>query len=423
VSDVRVYLKKYPKTLRSGKRVEYYVLRWHGTDGKDYSESLGRVGRITKNEAETRRREKEASLLIGQSPRDKPKPITLDDWIARDVEEGRTHLSLRSLESIREAGKITALAIGGGTRLDRITRDDVARVRRHILEERGCSVTTADKHVRHMRASLNRAVDAGLIHKNPFARPRLGRTTSRPKRIFTEEECWAMRQVAPDPWWHLFLLLAESTGFRLGEILNLTWADVDINDKIIRIAPKRRRAIPGHASLDYLPWEPKSYTQRSVPIPEQLTACLRSWRHQTDGSPYVFLDLRRVRRANQRLDSGPDQPLNLASNIACRFKRIQRAAHALLAKLQGCDLAEVPWELGTPHDLRRTYGTRLARSGTPIHVLKEFMGHSSITTTQEFYLASNSQDADRLRRVLAQQLDAGNSFRASNPSRNTERHL
>ena len=50
MSGVRVYLKKYPKTLRSGKRVEYYVLRWRGANGKDYSESLGRVGKITKNE-------------------------------------------------------------------------------------------------------------------------------------------------------------------------------------------------------------------------------------------------------------------------------------------------------------------------------------------------------------------------------------
>ncbi len=56
----------------------------------------------------------------------------------------------------------------------------------------------------------------------------------------------------------------------------------------------------------------------------------------------------------------------------------------------------VAWEHGTIHDLRRTYGTRMARV-VPMHVLKEYMGHSKITTTQSYYLAAETQDADRAR--------------------------
>ena len=38
------------------------------------------------------------------------------------------------------------------------------------------------------------------------------------------------------------------------------------------------------------------------------------------------------------------------------------------------------------HCFRKGYGTNLANLGTPVHTLKELMGHSSIETTMKFYL-------------------------------------
>jgi integrase len=34
------------------------------------------------------------------------------------------------------------------------------------------------------------------------------------------------------------------------------------------------------------------------------------------------------------------------------------------------------------HDLRHTYGTRMANAGVPMHALQAFMGHSNIQTTE-----------------------------------------
>ena len=38
------------------------------------------------------------------------------------------------------------------------------------------------------------------------------------------------------------------------------------------------------------------------------------------------------------------------------------------------------------HCLRKGYGTNLADLGTPVHTLKQLMGHSNIQTTMDFYL-------------------------------------
>ena len=49
------------------------------------------------------------------------------------------------------------------------------------------------------------------------------------------------------------------------------------------------------------------------------------------------------------------------------------------------------------HCLRKSYGTNVANLGTPVHTLKELMGHSNIQTTMEFYLKST--DANKLKAV------------------------
>ncbi|MCA9091708.1 MAG: hypothetical protein KDA90_24120, partial [Planctomycetaceae bacterium] len=43
----------------------------------------------------------------------------------------------------------------------------------------------------------------------------------------------------------------------------------------------------------------------------------------------------------------------------------------------------------------------------PIHVLKEYMGHSKIDTTQAFYLAADTRDADVARETLSDFLTPG----------------
>ena len=52
------------------------------------------------------------------------------------------------------------------------------------------------------------------------------------------------------------------------------------------------------------------------------------------------------------------------------------------------------------HCLRKAYGTNLANLGTPIHTLKDLMGHSSITTTMKFYLKSTDENKKKAVRGL-----------------------
>jgi integrase len=148
-----------------------------------------------------------------------------------------------------------------------------------------------------------------------------------------------------------------------------------------------------------------------VPLPPQTLDVLSALQAESDGSAYAFLTLDRLEKIDAELTgNGLGANYELMNNLAKRFRTIQREARNRLAEEREVEVKEVAWPVGSLHDLRRTYGTHMARA-VPIHVLKEYMGHSKIDTTQEFYLAADTRDADVARDSLAALMGAGDASR------------
>lgn len=400
--DAKVELHKRTVTYPSGNKVTYWTLRWWGTNGKRFSESIGKVGEMTKAQAETRRREKEVAMGSGRIRRNRPKEMTLSQLFDFDAETVRGTIALNTAESIRHSARHAKKAWGEQTRISAIGPSHIARLKKHMLDELELSETTLAKTLRTLKAVFNRALKAGLIHENPFAGVRMPRTPSRTKRVFSIDETRAMRTAAQGSWWKLFIALAETTGFRKNELLNLQWRDIDFEHKLARITAKRA-GIVEHDGVRYpvLAWHAKSHEERAVPLPDWVLTLLVEHRAACDASPYVFLSLDRLAAISNEIRAkgqlGPNY--ELANNLARNFDTIQKDARRMLASERGIEANKLHWERGTIHDLRRTYGTRMARV-IPMHVLKEYMGHAKITTTQEYYLAAQTEDADRARRAM-----------------------
>ena len=77
MNTCKVYLIKRARTLPSGRKVHYWLLRWSGGDGRQYSESVGRTDRITKRAAKQAQAEKQLAIGSGRVQRDTPRKLTL----------------------------------------------------------------------------------------------------------------------------------------------------------------------------------------------------------------------------------------------------------------------------------------------------------------------------------------------------------
>lgn len=149
-------------------------------------------------------------------------------------------------------------------------------------------------------------------------------------------------------------LTAAMTGLRQGELIALRWRDVDWRAARIRV---RQNFVLGEFGT------PKSRrSTRSVPMADEVAGEMdrlaQALRQRADREPgpdeLVFAD------------PHTGEPLQRAA-ILRRYKRSLKAA--------GLDPTR------RFHDLRHTFGTRMAAVGVPMRTLQDWMGHRDIQTT------------------------------------------
>ena len=78
-----------------------------------------------------------------------------------------------------------------------------------------------------------------------------------------------------------------------------------------------------------------------------------------------------------REDSGPEAPLFLSQKLQPFTDNTMQRMIGNLYKRSGIN--------GTSHSGRRSFATRLIRHNVDIYSIQQLMGHSSITTTQEYF--------------------------------------
>lgn len=129
-----------------------------------------------------------------------------------------------------------------------------------------------------IRAALTWAVDNDWLPANPASRLKLLKTSDSKKgQALTQDEVNALLrgcETLRDGFWFKDILVSFlNTGMRRGELLNLTWDDIDWDQELIKIQSKPF-------------WSPKSY-ERTIPINQTLKSILD--RLQTHSSSiFVF---------------------------------------------------------------------------------------------------------------------------------------
>jgi integrase len=87
---------------------------------------------------------------------------------------------------------------------------------------------------------LNKAIEWNLLFSNPIGKLTLAKEEPK-ERILSEKEIPKLINLANDPLKSI-ILVALNTGMRLGEILNLEWAQVNLGSKTIFIPIKKAKS-------------------------------------------------------------------------------------------------------------------------------------------------------------------------------------
>lgn len=249
---------------------------------------------------------------------------------------------------------------------------------------RQLSAWTRHRILRNCRTIFQSAVTWELIGKNPF------KSVGAPKLVISRwhylksDDYRKLLAVAPSVRWRALYALAYTAGLRFGELFSLTWSDIDFE-----IGEVRMQNRPGTPTMP--PFHVKDHEARTIPLPKHTLNILTELQaHASEGIPYVLLDEQHYNTAIAKWWRCQQEGLpwlnrNLANNVLREFKR-----HLKRAGIKPNGSLSV-------HTLRKC-GCQNWANHLPINVVKELMGHSSISTTQKFY---NQVDKDHRAKAAA----------------------
>lgn len=363
-----------PKADWSKKRRHSWEVRWFGTASQRYSRSFE-----TRKLAERHARQLQEDVNRGKA--DRPEKVSLSSFMKEHEKVMAGQVAYATLCDQNRALRLFENFIGGSTFLASIKpRNAEAFIANRLAS--GLAIASVNKDIRTLKRIFNLAIEPrGYLAEgqNPFAKIKQRKKSMNPIRYVSVSEYYALLDATGNIMWKTLLSIAYGSGLRRGEVSNLTWSDIDFENKLICINAKQSTELT-------MEWEPKDHENRKVPLTEQSIGFLAKIQLTAPtGHPYIFINPERFKLIKSREKAGKwNSGHEVINNIGRRFEVIQRRSG--IAK---CTL----------HDLRRSAITNWAKH-LPIQVVQQFAGHSDISTTRKYYLAVRPEDIASANQII-----------------------
>jgi len=373
---MRELVRVRQRLSRDGKRFTY-MLDFVDQDGKRRRVSVGHGDR---RKAERQRAQKEAELRMGVV---EPSSMKLSQLLQGHLTRMRGQVRESTLIQ-QDISMRHLISVVGDMDLQKVKHEHGEYFVQARLDK-GRAAATVNKEVRAIHRILQLAMQRRQLESNPFQWLRKPKSPRRKVRVYSDEECDRLLRAAVQVGlkkgfdWQLFIAVALCTGMRRGELLNMTWRDVDFEKEIVEVSPKKD-------TEHTWSWQIKDVDRRTLPLTEDVLALLVNRQESaTEGNPYVFIPDWRFDRIQQRRRKGTWS----VEDGKCPVNNFPRDFGLIL------ECASV--EHGECHDLRRTCLSRWLRQGLSEYEVMQLAGHADFQTTHRFYLAIRDDVLDRAR--------------------------
>jgi integrase len=308
----------------------------------------------------------------------------LHEWLEDSVKPRNRPSTYQSYEGHVRVHLIPAF---GRVRLSRLTPQHVEAMMAKKLRD-GLSPSTVVRIRATLRRALSRAVRLGLVQRNVAALADPPSAKATPVEAMTSEQATELLEAVEGHRLEALFVLALATGLRQGELLGLSWSDVDLEAKSLTVRHALQR-VDGELTLV----EPKTErSRRTLSLPPSSIKTLKthraSQRREQLASGEAWHDSGLVFTTDAGL------PLD-GVNVTRAFQRLLK--NAGLPKMRF-------------HDLRHACASFLLANGASMRVVMEQLGHSQIGLTMNTYghvMPEALLDAaEKMEAVLAQKRDA-----------------
>lgn len=338
-------VRKRKWTDTRGRKREKWMIHIEYTHPDGHRQTIRKVSPVqTRRGAEAYERQVRDQLLARTYGKEKAKPIPIfekfaDEFVDNYAKVNTKPSSVRSTTSILEHHLRPFFGKSG---LDTVGLREIERYKARKLNA-GLSKKSVNNHLGVLGKLLRVAQEWGVLADIPKIKP-----LKAPKPDFRfldfEEADRLVAAAKAEPQWHAMIVVALNTGLRVGELLGLRWADLDLRRGLMVV---RRSVVEGHVGT------PKSGKSRKIPLNGTAVRVLKAHKHLRGEQVFCKED-------GSMLTDG---------QIKWPLYRIRRDA----------GIVDVAW-----HDLRHTFASHLAMRGVPMKSIQELLGHASMETTMRY---------------------------------------
>ena len=199
-------------------------------------------------------------------------------------------------------------------------------------------------------------------------------------------------------------LTACYTGMRTGEVFALTWDDIDLENRIIKINKTVYAKDKSKEGRWHIGSTKTEGSEREVYICDNLYSILVNYKEQQDknkkefGKKYKYYSLKEIKNKYGKVVE--------YVIVESKFKK-DRTDMVFTKRngiYSGTDVIKYPFkiirnELGIKarfYDLRGSFATTSLRSGCDIKDIAEVLGHRRIETTEKYYIRCTNKDKEKV---------------------------
>lgn len=289
----------------------------------------------------------------------------------------------------------------GSMRLQAVRASTLSGLYRQLLDGGGrggrpLSTRTVEYTHAVLRKAFNDAVHVDqLLPSNPAVRAKRPKAARKePGVMWSADELWTFLEVVAGHRLAAFYRLAAYSGARRGELLNLRWADLDLDARVMHI-----RGSVGIVDGQRVEGTTKSGRERRVSLDPGTVEAMRAHRHRQRAERLVAGEFWMTGDHVFRTALG--EPL-FPDTVSQLMAKLIRGHNEQVEASPEHGRSLPPIRL---HDLRHVHATMLLQAAVPVHVVAARLGHADPAVTLRVYAHVLEDQASEVAAVFARAVE------------------
>lgn len=254
------------------------------------------------------------------------------------------------------------------------------------LHDKSISSSTIRHYYNILNIVFNWAIDRNYLAVNPCKKVDKPKKSNKTMMVYDEEQLKKLLDRIKGMTCYVPVMLAATTGMRLGEICGLRWGNINLDNGYLEVKEQLQEV---NSELELLPLKTASSKRKIILLDYTITALRELKETQNNNKDYLKDSYNKLDFVVCMNDGKPYNPSYVGGNYRRLLSGSTKKTKRKDGSIKVTKIKSISEELNIPvirfHDLRHTHATLMLKANIHPKIVSERLGHSDIKMTLGTY--------------------------------------